>query len=103
MEKKRRCALEGCDRAIPRKARRDKIYCCDAHKSLACVRRRRAREIESRPVLLSGAICPVDGRVFPVEMFAQRGRPRQYDCDTCRAIAREMRRHYEEESQASKR
>lgn len=93
------CALEDCDRPLPSAPRSNQsvwnwsrqIYCCDEHKSLACVRRRRARLAASTPALLSGAICPIDGRIFPIEMFARRGRPRRYDCETCRMIAREMR------------
>lgn len=95
---RRSCALPDCDRLVPTSpgslglSRTNRFYCCDGHRSLACVRRRRARLAEGVPALLSGAICPVDGRVFPIEMFTRRrGRPRRYDCETCRMIAKEMR------------
>lgn len=88
----RRCALPDCDRRLPAKSTQRRLYCCDAHCSLARMRRRRARIAANTPVLFTGAICPVDGRVFAVELFVRRrGRPRRYDCDVCREIARQLR------------
>lgn len=56
------------------------------------MRRRRALVAANVPVLFTGAICPVDGRVFAIELFARRrGRPRKYDCDVCKEIARQIR------------
>ena len=97
----RRCALPGCDRALPsesspRGPRR--LYCCDAHRSLASKRRRRERVAANVPILFTGAICPIDGRVFAIELFGRRrGRPRKYDCDVCREIARQIRELKSEE------
>lgn len=88
----RRCALPECDRALPIGSTRRRLYCCDEHCQLAWVRRKRARIAANVPVLFTGSICPIDGRVFAIEMFTRRrGRPRKYDCDVCREIARQLR------------
>jgi hypothetical protein len=64
------------------------------------MRRRRAKIAEVKATLSAlhtGAICPIDGRVFAISMFSRRrGRPRKYDCDVCREIAKQMRANEDE-------
>ncbi len=87
------CKLEDCDNEISSDSSVRKEYCCDAHGSLFRLRNKRLRDKEKsdiKPYIITGCVCPIDGKVFPVTMFKKRGRPKKYDCDGCKEISRQL-------------
>ena len=87
------CELDDCDVLIDIQSNPKKRFCCESHGSLYRVRKQRLKKQANRkePYIITGLVCPVDGKVFPVRMFKQRGRPKKYDCNECRKIASEIR------------
>src|SRR5437899_11456831 len=86
---KRICQLEECDKDISLLNSRNK-YCCTSHSNLHRIRKFR-KEKQKVPYVLTGETCPIDGQVFPVELFSKPGKPKKYDCLSCRAIAKKIR------------
>lgn len=89
------CELDDCDVIIDIESNPKKRFCCQEHGSLYRVRKQRLKNKNTKvkPYIITGITCPVDGKVFPVNILNQRGRPKKYDCDKCREIARQIRIH----------
>lgn len=87
---KRFCALEECNKDISELHFNTK-YCCKSHSNLHRIRKFRKKNKEATPYITTGEICPIDGRVFPVELFNKPGRPKKYDCISCSNIAKKIR------------
>jgi len=86
------CELDDCDVLIDVSSNPKKRFCCKEHGSLNRVRMQRSKnKLKAKPYIITGITCPVDGKVFPVKMFNKRGRPKKYDCDKCREIAKQIR------------
>lgn len=90
------CELDDCDILIDIADNPKKRFCCKEHGSLSRVRKKRSKKPKVKPYIITGITCPVDGKVFPVTMFKSRGRPKKYDCDQCREIARQLKMHNSE-------
>ncbi len=98
------CELDDCDNVIDQLSNPKKRFCCESHGSLYRVRKKRLKDKENKtgePYIITGIRCPVDGKVFPVKLFKNRGRPKKYDCSECREIARQIRLMYKEEMNIS--
>jgi hypothetical protein len=86
------CELDDCDVIIDIDSNPKKRFCCVEHGSLFRVRKQRLKNKNKvKPYIITGITCPVDGKVFPVKLYYRIGRPKKYDCDSCRDIARQIR------------
>lgn len=89
------CKLEDCDNLLPGDSSVRREYCCVSHGSLARLRRKRLKE-KLKPFVLTGVICPVDGKVFPSNFYRKRGRPKKYDCESCAEVDKQLRLMHKE-------
>jgi len=86
------CELDDCDNIIDQSANPKKRFCCIEHGSLFRVRKKRSKENKKeKPYIITGITCPVDGKVFPVNLYNKKGRPKKYDCKVCCEIARQLK------------